>query len=193
MFFPNLVSNSLVTNSRSSSEEVQVKGKRYRAPEDAGKAREGVQLGLVGPPSAPGPLNLQPQAPPPRPSPTPCSWRGACFRVSGARLHVGLAAPATPLLWPQCPGRPAGLQTGAPACLGPWAAHISYGTLHVWQKTWNACMSRVYVHLPNMPAIAIILIFFLHICVFPSRYIEIYKFELLYTPHYMLAQLNFMF
>lgn len=54
-------------------------------------------------------------------------------------------------------------------------------------------MSRVHFHLPNMPAIAIILILFPHICVFPSRYIEIYKFELLYTPCYMLAQLNFMF
>ena len=46
---------------------------------------------------------------------------------------------------------------------------------------------------PNVPAIAVILVVFLHICVFPSRYIEIYTFELLHTPHYMLAQLNFMF
>lgn len=145
MFFPNLVSNSLDANNRSSSGEVPVKGKLVLGPPGAGKAREGVQLGLVGPPSAPGPLNLQPQAPPPCPTPTLCSRQGACFPVSGPCLHVslalrphGLAAPAPPLLWPQCPGRPAGHRTGAPASPGPWAAHISYGTLHVWQKTWKA-------------------------------------------------------
>ena len=70
----------------------QSKGSWYWAPQGAGKAREGVQLGLVGPPSAPGPLNLQPQAPPLCPTPILCSRRGggACFLVSGPCLHVTL-------------------------------------------------------------------------------------------------------
>ena len=134
MFLPNLVSNSLVTNSRSSSEEVQVKGKLVSGPGGCWESQGGCPAGLGGASLSPRALEPAATGSASVPLPHPALPAGACSRVSGPRLHVGRAAPAPRLLWPQCPGRPARLQTGAPASPGPWAAHISCGTPHVWQK-----------------------------------------------------------
>ena len=154
----------------------------------------------MGPPSAPGPLNLWPQAPPPCPCPTPPP-DGGLHPVSGPHLHVSLAlhprglpapAPPPPLLWPQCPGHLLGSRRGPclPGTLG--GTHLLGNPACLTENLENMRVTctlspskyACYCYNSNI---------FPHICVFPFRYIEMYKFELLYTPCYMLAQLNFMF
>lgn len=106
MFFPNLISNSLIANNRSSSEEVQGKGKLGRALQDAGKARGVSGWAWWGPHQPQGPWTcghrLCPHAPAPPRLPT-----GACIlslaptsMLASLGIHVAFQPqhpPPTPL------------------------------------------------------------------------------------------------
>lgn len=150
MFLPNLVSNSLVTNSRSSSEEVQVKGKLVSGPGGCWESQGGCPAGLGGASLSPRALEPAATGSASVPLPQPALLAGACFRVSGPRLHVGRAAPATPLLWPLS------RTTGSAPDGGPCLPGTLGSTHFLWDpaclaETWKACMSRVHVHLPMCP------------------------------------------
>lgn len=102
MFSPNLISNSLIANNGSSSEEVQVKGKLVSGPAGRWESQGGCPAGLGGASVSPRALEPVATGSAPCPSPTLHSRRGACIRVSGAHLHVGLTL------------RPRGLPAPAP-------------------------------------------------------------------------------
>lgn len=142
MFFPNLVSNSLMQTEVPPGSSSQREG---IGPAGCWKAREGVSWAWWGLPSAPGPLNLQPQAPPPCPTPHPVLPAGGLLPgswslppcVSLALRPHGLAAPAPP--------SSSGLSvqddrlgTGLGPCL-PGPQHtFPMGPCMSGQKTWKA-------------------------------------------------------